>query len=190
MIIPKSSNRKYDSKVVYTRVHYVLLDYCTCCWLRCCSAVGLLKIDAYKRAQKMRRYARRGQETGAQLSTQHSQLSNQEIPKTTKMTVGAPTGKTMIEMCGTGRTGMTHNTLRTSSSVALTRWALALCSCRLWSTPFPPNNTAGADVLFLSIVSDSRDLEPNVHGKWLVMSNAPQRLNSKRNVNSQTSLKG
>ena len=168
----------------------LLLDYCTCCWLRCCGAVGLLKIDAYKRAQKMRRYAQRGQEKGAQLSTQHSQLSNQEIPKTTKMTVGAPTGKTMIEMCGTGRTGMTHNTLRTSSSVALTRWALALCSCRLWSTPFPPNNTAGADVLFLSIVSDSRDLEPNAHGKWLVMSNAPQRLNSKRNVNSQTSLKG
>ena len=105
-----------------------------------CCACGLL----YKRTRikpKDARRAQRVQKGGAQRSNQHSQLSRKEIPNTTKMTVGAPTGKTMIEMCGTGCTGITHKTLRTSSSVALTWWALALCTCRLWSTPSPPNNT-------------------------------------------------
>ena len=77
-----------------------------------------------------------------------------------RMSLGKNDGKTTMTICGAGRRGTTMITLRYVTqmnsgwtSVFLV-WALALYSL--------PNNTAGADVLFLPIVSYSRDLEPNV----------------------------
>ena len=132
--ISKSTNRIYGSTVEYTRIHYTAWEYCLLFAQPIqASFSDITGVDPITQIieKDTRRVVGAGH-TSAQIGDYRKQEYSSQKQITVKTIVGNPLGNTTIQTTGNGLTYRIIKLLPTSSSVAISLWALA--RCQLWST--------------------------------------------------------
>ena len=163
--VSKSTNRIYGSTVEYTRIHYTAWEYCLLFAQPIqASFSDMTGVDPITQIieEDMISVVEAGHRS-AQIGDYKKQEYSSQKQITVKTIVGNPLGNTTTQMTGNGLTYRTIKLRPTSSSVAISLWALA--RCQLWSTDVW--RWVKQSVYACSIFSNH--LSQSVHARWAHM---------------------